>query len=150
MEETSRSFASSKDQLPSGGDGEDVDAPNNGRDNGNSSNSGTVDAGGDNKSNQGGSVRPYVRSKNPRLRWTPELHLCFLRAVARLGGQDRKHQTSLSVLPIYFFTPDRCWLIVHSCAFTGATPKLVLQLMNVNGLSIGHVKSHLQVYILAS
>ncbi|KAF8671372.1 hypothetical protein HU200_050086 [Digitaria exilis] len=33
---------------------------------------------------------PYVRSKNPRLRWTPDLHLCFLRAVDRLGGQDRK------------------------------------------------------------
>lgn len=62
------------------------------------------------------SVRPYVRSKNPRLRWTPELHHCFIRAIHRLGGQDR------------------------------ATPKLVLQLMSVRGLSIGHVKSHLQMY----
>ncbi|KAH6777899.1 hypothetical protein C2S52_006597 [Perilla frutescens var. hirtella] len=61
-------------------------------------------------------VRPYVRSKMPRLRWTPELHLRFIHAVERLGGQDR------------------------------ATPKLVLQLMGIKGMNIAHVKSHLQMY----
>ncbi|XP_042066938.1 uncharacterized protein LOC121810238 [Salvia splendens] len=61
-------------------------------------------------------VRQYIRSKMPRLRWTPELHLSFVHAIERLGGQER------------------------------ATPKAVLQLMNVRGIGISHVKSHLQMY----
>ena len=96
---------SADQHLPSvgeaGGDGEGDDAGGaddvpRGHD-GSSSNSSTVEldeAGGDSGRKAAGaspsSVRPYVRSKNPRLRWTPELHLCFLRAVDRLGGQDRK------------------------------------------------------------
>lgn len=36
-------------------------------------------------------VRQYVRSKIPRLRWTPQLHYTFVQAVERLGGQDSKY-----------------------------------------------------------
>ncbi|XP_020588172.1 protein PHOSPHATE STARVATION RESPONSE 3-like [Phalaenopsis equestris] len=61
-------------------------------------------------------VRQYNRSEAPRIRWSNELHNRFVRAVESLGGQ------------------------------TKATPKRILLLMGVNGLSISHVKSHLQMY----
>uniref|UniRef100_A0ACD5WG42 Uncharacterized protein n=2 Tax=Avena sativa TaxID=4498 RepID=A0ACD5WG42_AVESA len=64
----------------------------------------------------GGGVRQYNRSKVPRLRWTSALHRCFVHAIRSLGGHHR------------------------------ATPKRVLQLMGVGGLTISHVKSHLQMY----
>ena len=52
---------------------------------GSSSNNNVGDGGNDSRT-----VRQYVRSKLPRLRWTPDLHLSFVHAVERLGGQESK------------------------------------------------------------
>ncbi|KAG1335255.1 two-component response regulator ARR10 [Cocos nucifera] len=49
-------------------------------------------------------------------------------------------------MPRLRWTPDLHLSFVHAVERLGATPKLVLQMMNVRGLSIAHVKSHLQMY----
>ncbi|KAG0470013.1 hypothetical protein HPP92_016105 [Vanilla planifolia] len=60
---------------------------------------------------------PAKRSaRAPRMRWTTTLHARFVHAVELLGGHDR------------------------------ATPKSVLELMDVKDLTLAHVKSHLQMY----
>ena len=66
---------------------------------GSSANNNNVSAG--EKRRGKNSVRQYVRSKMPRLRWTPDLHLSFGHAVERLGGQASKFY--LKDTPCSFF-----------------------------------------------
>ncbi|GFP86203.1 myb family transcription factor apl [Phtheirospermum japonicum] len=54
----------------------------------------------------------------PRLKWTQELHQRFVDAVIQLGGPEK------------------------------ATPKSLMRVMGINGLTLYHLKSHLQKYRL--
>ncbi|CAL9105466.1 unnamed protein product [Musa acuminata var. zebrina] len=91
-----------------------------------------------------------------RLRWTNELHDRFVLAVTQLGGPESK----LKLIIVYSSNHYKSILILHtfdmglievleSFHLLRATPKGVLRIMGVAGLTIYHVKSHLQKYRLA-
>jgi len=54
-----------------------------------------------------GAVRQYIRSKEPRMRWTADLHRSFVRAIGCLGGQDSEFPSSLPP-PILAALPLLC------------------------------------------
>ncbi|TVU14867.1 hypothetical protein EJB05_38363 [Eragrostis curvula] len=88
-----------------------------------------------------GAVRRYNRSKEPRMRWTAELHRSFLQAVECLGGENR-FVSFFSALSVF----NRLIAVMVVLIFAEATPKLILRFMGAKDLTISHVKSHLQMY----
>lgn len=81
---TSPSGEQNEGGSESGENYDDIEESGKPKNNGGSSSNSTVEESDQRKA----SVRPYVRSKMPRLRWTPDLHLRFIHAVERLGGQE--------------------------------------------------------------
>ncbi|XP_061362289.1 protein PHR1-LIKE 3-like isoform X2 [Gastrolobium bilobum] len=74
--------------------------------------------GGSNHSHLGDPCLVLTSDPKPRLRWTSDLHERFVDAVTQLGGPSK------------------------------ATPKAIMRTMNVKGLTLYHLKSHLQKYRL--
>ncbi|XP_034687684.1 myb-related protein 2-like isoform X1 [Vitis riparia] len=66
--------------------------------------------------NQGNTGPVLLADSKPRLKWTPELHERFMEAVNQLGGAYK------------------------------ATPKTIMKQMGIQGITLNHIKSHLQKY----
>ncbi|KAK7278597.1 hypothetical protein RJT34_23629 [Clitoria ternatea] len=77
-----------------------------------------MQGGGSNHTHLGDPCLVLTSDPKPRLRWTADLHERFVDAVTQLGGASK------------------------------ATPKAIMRTMNVKGLTLYHLKSHLQKYRL--
>ncbi|KAE8685869.1 Detected protein of unknown function [Hibiscus syriacus] len=110
-----------------------------------------------------------TKDNKPRLRWTKELHAYFVDVCNRLGGPHRVmfilfqmlmgslSPCITSFLLVPYVTVIRPYMTLMMMriefyffvtVFDGATPKAVLDLMDIDGLGVRHVKSHLQKYRL--
>lgn len=85
---------------------------------------------------------PTTAAAKPRMKWTSELHERFVEAVNQLGGGESMISCVSFELPALFS------LVNFLSKLTEATPKGVWNIMKVEGLTIYHVKSHLQVHHL--
>lgn len=96
--ECSKTCPNSSDEIPDDeGESEENDDESSKPKNGGSSSNSTVE-----ENDKKPPVRPYVRSKMPRLRWTPDLHLRFVNAVEKLGGQESEYSTHEYTFPFLF------------------------------------------------
>lgn len=96
---------------------------------------------------QGDSGLVLTTDPKPRLRWTVELHERFVDAVTQLGGPDSTTY-NLHLQFIVFMHPNlliMLHLLISSLIFSEATPKTIMRVMGVKGLTLYHLKSHLQV-----
>nr|CAN66504.1 hypothetical protein VITISV_035497 [Vitis vinifera] len=71
----------------------------------------------------------------PRLRWTADLHERFVDAVTQLGGAN-------------MYIGDYSMSMVDFIDWLSSTPKAIMRTMGVKGLTLFHLKSHLQKYRL--
>jgi len=91
----------------------------------------------------------------PRLKWTPELHQRFIEATNQLGGADSEYNTnfinlsiSITIIVIIRFYSTSYLILFFTLwhRVAEATPKSLMRVMGIPGLTLYHLKSHLQAF----